>query len=79
MRGSKRLDSKSEGRYESRIAVVVVVATARMNLSVWVCVVWGLACLSEGFGSTLTEYICPSLKELCVAVKSLRDCRKQVP
>ena len=73
MRGSERLGSKSESRYESRIAVVGV-ATARMNLSVW-----GLACISEGFGSTLTEYICPAVKELCVAVKSLRDCRKQVP
>ena len=76
MRGSKRLDSKSGGRYESRIAVVVV-ATAKVNLSVCVCV--GLACISEGFESTLTEYICPSLREICPAVKSLRDCRKQVP
>ena len=75
MRGSKKLDSKSESRYESRVAVVGV-ATARVSLSVCVCTRFSN---QRGFWSTLTGYICPSLKELCVAVKSLRDCRKQVP
>ena len=78
MRGSKRLGSKSESRYERRIACCCCCCNSKSEL-VGVCVC-GPRLIQPGCSeSTLTEYICPSLRELCSAVKSLYNCRKQAP